>query len=286
MLVLSRVDARESDIWLNQTQTVSYGDVAAVVMLTWDIITTMPDEVDHVWSKRWTHVKAMYLVSRYSPWVFQLALLTLSINGSTGLFFTEDQCRKWMIMQAAMLQAIVTTVDVILVIRVYAMYNKDRILISCLIVLSIGEVAALCYVLAEIAPKLGFSAECFVISSPRLFIAYWITSLTFESILFILILAKFYLAVIQGWGHGRGMQQFIADGTWAYALIFATMLTNAIFYQYMHSPLAGICFTWLLSVLSFAGSRLILNPRRHDAYSRRVPSTADEVELGGTQGSC
>ncbi|OBZ76057.1 hypothetical protein A0H81_03313 [Grifola frondosa] len=34
-------------------------------------------------------------------------------------------------------------------------------------------------------------------------------------------------------------------------------------YQLNHSPLAGICFSWAMSVMSFAGSHLILNLRRY-----------------------
>ncbi|OCH88132.1 hypothetical protein OBBRIDRAFT_109255 [Obba rivulosa] len=271
---------------LNKTQTVSYGDVAAVVMLTWDIIVTMSDEVEHIWVKRWTAVKVMYLVSRYFPWTFQLALLTLSSNGSTGAFFTAEQCSKWVAMQAMMLQTIVTVVDIILIIRVYALYNKSRMLLTCIVILFAAEVTVLCYVLAEVVPKLRYNSTCFVISSPRLFIVYWITSLVFESILFLLVLGHFLLAVVHGWSQGRTVQQFISDGTWAYAVIFATMLVNAIFYDYVHSPLAGFYFTWLLSVLSFAGSRLILNPRRHDACGHRMPSTANDVDIGDVSALC
>ena len=76
----------------------------------------------------------MYLVARYLPWIVQLyvyiilalyhafecphrALLAINVNGTTGLTFTFDQCAAWQVVQGILLQVIVTTVDVILVIR-------------------------------------------------------------------------------------------------------------------------------------------------------------------------
>ena len=45
------------------------------------------------------------------------ALLAINVNGSTGLKFTPGQCGAWQIVQGALLQIIVTAVDVILVTR-------------------------------------------------------------------------------------------------------------------------------------------------------------------------
>ena len=47
---------------------------------------------------------------------------------------------------------------------------------------------------------------------------------------------------------GPIMQQFVADGTWAYALIFVVMLTNMMMYKLVHSSLTGICYTCVTSL--------------------------------------
>ncbi|CAL1697435.1 unnamed protein product [Somion occarium] len=225
-------------------------------------IVSQTQAVELIWRKQWTTAKGMYFASRYIPWMFELALLTINIDGTTGLFFTMSQCRKWMIVQAVTLQLIVTIVDVILMTRVYALFNRNRTLLWVLIVLFCGEISYMSYVLSYVTPKLTYNDDCFVTSSPPIFVSYWIVSLVFETFLFLLTLVKFFEALRRGWGHRPIMRQFISDGTWAYALIFATMSLNSMLYKFVHSPLAGICFTWLLSVLSIAGSRLVLNPRR------------------------
>ena len=90
-----------------------------------------------------------------------------------------------------------------------------------------------------------------------------ITSLVFETLLFVLSIHKFVGAVRQGWGRRPVMREFITDGTWAYTLIFSkvaffhsqllpsdstavTMFVNSMLYKLVKgSPLAGVCFTYV-----------------------------------------
>lgn len=120
------------------------------------------------------------------------------------------------------------------------------------------------------------------------------SSLVFETILFALTLRQFKLHNIKSLRSGDHVSQpiltvLIRDGTWVYAIIFGalcgfkarsyfyrgtvSMLINALMYQIIHTPLAGICysyvscglicsiedsltslvyFRWQLGVLSFA----------------------------------
>ncbi|KAH9910686.1 uncharacterized protein BXZ73DRAFT_83294 [Epithele typhae] len=211
------------------SRDLSYSEVACVAILTWDVLIMFSEEcaqVEHIWKRTWAPGKVLYLIARYLPWLVQLALLAINVNGTTGLFFTPAQCGQWQIVQGVLLQLIVTTVDVILITRVLALYNRNRILVYSLGALFLAELASLCYILAVVTPRLTYNDECYVTSSPPIFQYFWIISLAFETVLFVLTIGKFIDAVRQGWGKGPVMQQ------------------------------------WLLVVLSFAGSRLILNPRR------------------------
>jgi len=262
---------------LSQTRDVSRSEMAAVTVLTYDIIVTLADEVELIWKRNWTFTKTMYICARYIPWGFQLALIAINADGTTGLFFTHPECERWIAVQAVILQLIISTVDVVLMTRVYALYNRNMKLTAGLGILFCGEIAYMSYVLSVVSPRLTFNSDCFVTSSPKIFVSYWIVSLVFETILFVLTLYKFFLAVHDGWGKRPVMQQFVGDGTWAYSLIFVAMLINSLLYKVVHTPLAGICFTWLLSVLSFAGSRLILNPRKRTLTPLPTAIELDDV---------
>lgn len=245
-----------------KTQQVSHSEIASATWITYDIIISFGDEVEYIWKKQWTMAKVLYIFARYLPFAFQMALLALNVDGTTGLFWAKADCKQWTIVQAVILQVIITVVDIILMARVYALFERNRKLLIAMIVGYAAEIAYMSYVLSFVAPRLSFNDECFVIASPSLFTYYWVVSLAYETILFLLTLWKFAAAVKSGWGERPIMRQFVRDGTWAYTLIFVTMLINSMFYKFIHSAVAGICFTWLLSVLSFSGSRLILNPRK------------------------
>lgn len=105
--------------------------------------------------------------------------------------FTAAQCGAWQVVQGVLLQVIVTTVDVILITRgelqfvredlipvltqfiVYALYGRNRIILGIVGPLFVGEIAFLCYVLADVTPRLKYDDECFVTSSPSIFQYYW-----------------------------------------------------------------------------------------------------------------
>ncbi|KAI0058934.1 hypothetical protein BV25DRAFT_1172755 [Artomyces pyxidatus] len=245
------------------TQILSYGQVASTMLVSYDVLLTLSDEVKYIWrTKPWHLTSVLYLGARYLPCITELALLSINLNGVTGLERSRDTCRAWIYVQGVMLQLIVTVVDAVLLIRVRALYYDSKKLIAVLVVLFAVETVGLCIILGNVEPTISVDTHCFVTDVSVLLPVYWITSLAFETLLFSLTLLKFIAAVRAGWGRRPVMKQFVTDGTWAFALIFLTMLVNALLYPLAHTPLAGICFTWLLSVLSIAGSRLLLNPRR------------------------
>ncbi|KAI0058932.1 hypothetical protein BV25DRAFT_1918848 [Artomyces pyxidatus] len=240
----------------------AYFAVASAMLVSCDILLTLSDEAKYIWGKPWHLTSVLYLGARYLPCITQLTLLNINLNAVTGVEWSAGTCREWVYVQGVMLQLIVTAVDAVLLIRVRALYYDSKPLCAVLLALFVVEVIALCVILGNVEPTILVNTHCFVTEVSVLYSLYWIISLAFETLLFSLTLFKFAVAVRAGWGRRPVMKQFVTDGTWAFALIFLTMLVNALMFPLAHTPLAGICFTWLLSVLSIAGSRLLLNPRR------------------------
>lgn len=76
------------------------------------------------------------------------------------------------------------------------------------------------------------------------------------------------------------MQQFVADGTWAYTLIFIVMLVNMMMYKYIHSTITGICYTYvnLVHILCRSQLTLILDGcswSSHSRFVRRLVALSD-----------
>jgi len=117
-------------------------------------------------------------------------------------------------------------------------------------------------VLALSIPRMEFASDCLITHTPAIFTSYWILSPSFETVLFALTLVKFFTSISRRLGGQSIMYALVRDGTWAYAIIFVIMLMNTLMYHLVDNPLAGICFFWELSVMSFAGSHVLLNLRR------------------------
>ncbi|TFK49206.1 hypothetical protein OE88DRAFT_1633059, partial [Heliocybe sulcata] len=216
--------------------------VASVSLLTWDILVAFGDEVELIWTKQWSIAKVCYAIGRYLPWIAQLGLLW----ETTGLVYTPSQCRKWITMQAVVLQLLVSSVDIILMIRVYALYDRNHTLLCILSTIYAAVIGTLCYALSAILPQMVVDSHCASIAMPAANYFYWymnqLPSLSFETILFALTIYKFVQSRRQGWHRSPILHQFVRDGTWAFALIFAAMLAITLTYALMHSPLTGVCF--------------------------------------------
>ena len=93
--------------------------------------------------------------------------------------------------------------------------------------------------LVIIVPGVGFDATCTVIRSPPTLIIFaYAHSLlistiltlvlsraafvTFETVLFVLTLIKFLVALRSGWGRTPVVFLLVRDGTWAFILIFGS----------------------------------------------------------------
>jgi hypothetical protein len=128
-----------------------------------------------------------------------------------------------------------------------------------------------------------------------------IAFVSFETVLFVLTLIKFLVALRHGWGRTPVIHLLMRDGTWAFILIFGspassfliqpllicvqlvTLCVNAGFYLgAANSTISAIAFPWLISVESFAGARIVLN-----LHSLSLNASTDALgsSAGGTLSS-
>ncbi|KAI0777777.1 hypothetical protein BD413DRAFT_188667 [Trametes elegans] len=241
--------------------TTSRMGCAAIAFLVWDMLISFDREVEYIWRGPNGWVKWTFLLVRHVPYLLQGTVLTLvALVGHT---WRSSQCRAWIAYQLISIEVLVVVVEVLLIVRVYAMYNRNRAVLILVLSLFVGEIVAMCTILALSIPKISYTAGCLITSAPRIFPTYWTISLAFETTLFALTLLKFFTTVVASQLRKQSILYILVrDGTWAYAIIFAVMLLNTLMYQIEHNTLAGVFYFWEISVMSFAGSHVLLNLRR------------------------
>ncbi|KAH7903784.1 hypothetical protein BJ138DRAFT_1131240 [Hygrophoropsis aurantiaca] len=180
--------------FIRDTATARYCMLAATVLYVYDLVTTLDKEVDLVWTRSRSFLQVLYIINRY------VALFDCLFNSSVFLYqgtnLTNSLCENWLKFQSGAAIVIVTVVQTILVIRLWAMYGRNRwILISIttfgtlqLIANAIIMGKSINYASATAHPVPGF-VVC-ATALPPYFAACWIPILAFEITLLALMLVK------------------------------------------------------------------------------------------------
>ncbi|OCH95072.1 hypothetical protein OBBRIDRAFT_831179 [Obba rivulosa] len=267
---------------------------AAIAFSVYDTIINIADEVEHIWrSVFYIHtknvvvesrdrapnswVKWTYLFVRHFPYIAQVTIISLLGASHGGGDWTPESCRDMIAYQFTVMEVTTIAVEIILIMRVYVMFHSNKKLLAIILFLFLGEVASMLAVIGLSLPKLGFTPQCLIISTPSYFTSYWLISLTFETLLFILTLIKFFRTIRKNGSPGDFLTVLARDGTWAYAIIFVIMLLNTLMFDLIKNTLAGVCYFWELSVMSFAGSHMLLNIRRMAHKVDNPPTENDGV---------
>jgi len=278
MVSMSAQDiASDSDIVLTTRVAAS-----ATSFLIYDTILQMEDEVTYIWSQKNSYVKWAYMFIRHVPYLAQISIGALVADSLFDQAWNPDQCRRVIIYQFAVIEALTIAIEIVLILRINAMFNGNRIIIAMVLLLFFMEIFGMIAILAISIPKMQITSKCMVIYTPPIFTSYWIVSLSFETMLFGLTIIKFFTSVSRGLGRQSIMYILVRDGTWAFGVIFGVMLLNSLFYDLIHSPIDGLCFYWELSAISSVGSRVLLNLRRFAAQDSILD---DSISAAGNTSS-
>ncbi|KAF8558536.1 hypothetical protein OG21DRAFT_1068460 [Imleria badia] len=151
---------------LEQLQLNDYISLVIVTAVSYDYCHTFSQEVNYIWQRPWTWVSTLFLLVRYGGC---LSALSLALGGTSfipgplevrcspsvshqsfirtlqthGMIPVFDSCYivyllgnwTWSIFWAG--------ADMVMILRVYAMYNQSRIILALLLVIYMAEVVIL-----------------------------------------------------------------------------------------------------------------------------------------------
>lgn len=244
---------------LRGLQTCNYSAMGALAFTTWDIIITFDDEVREIWKKPWTHLKSLYLFLRLFSFSAQLLAVIVYMKLSAGLTLSHSGCRKWVVFQGVTSQILMIGVQVILILRVQALYNENKFFRRLLPTLFVSEIVVMSVLFTLKADEIQYGPHCVIIYFPVAAVGFFLSAMLLDTLLFVLTMAKFYQSLRDGWGQVPVISQFMTDGIWAFALPFIILIINACCMTLLNDALASIAYSWVIAIPGFAGYRLILN---------------------------
>ncbi|KAG9125921.1 hypothetical protein FRC07_005598 [Ceratobasidium sp. 392] len=231
--------------------------LASFTFLIYDLVLTLPAEMEHIWGTRWTFARVVFHANRL-----------LGVFGTTMLVFlsftTELSDQTYKPLRAG-----------VLIMRVWAMYGARpwllRILwfmyflliVPCLVLISI-RISSDQNILPNIAP--GIITGCRFRPLIYFNLSY-ITSFVFET-------TVFGMTVYKIWKMSRTplMKRLTRDGSYYYLFIFVTLLSMAASFAYppanflvsgsgiFLAAMSSMCSRMILSGLSYDDTVIIMVP--------------------------
>ncbi|KAF7333721.1 hypothetical protein MVEN_02328500 [Mycena venus] len=256
---------------LTDARTTNSMILAALSLVAYDHIITFQDEVELMWKSSIHTTNVIYLWNRY------FTLLALLIDTSVMLSpyksdaaYVSDNLRYFNT-EAVSSTLILATVDFILVLRVWLLFEKARWLLYVLVpmigleILTMGLVSHYTIYTTKVFWPLGWPLTgCYPLGLvPRYFTFYSLPVLVVSATMFALTVYKCGKTLLT---HGRAQMPiynlFLRDGVFWFVAIFMTFLPEVVIWAAARQSLAELMIAPGLAVTSIIGSRVLLNIKR------------------------
>jgi len=256
---------------------VSSGQVASLAFLIYEICITFDDEVNTIWCKpnnSW--IKWQFLFTRYFALAAQITGWSIESAIESNKLMSKNSLRNWYMCQVIIGSILMTAVEIILMARVFALYKKSFWIALLFAVLILGELTAVIIGIVLNKPGANFTPSTVLLSSPNSYTYFGVGAIVSQVTILGLTLLKYKVAVKHGWGKIPIMMLMVRDGTAAFfiLLIITTLTVVATSTQTQYAPLGN---SWLLSIVSCSGCRLIINMQNLPTRSETT-SGGDPIE--------
>ncbi|KDQ52720.1 hypothetical protein JAAARDRAFT_210403 [Jaapia argillacea MUCL 33604] len=260
--------------------TATAAHLSSITFLVWDILLTFDEEVAYIWPQpQWSPSKWLFLFTRYFSLACQIVLYLRSLGVFGTSHHSHHSCLWWLVFQSISLQALMTAIELILSIRVYALYAGSRHIRMFIVALFTFEFIMVIPCLSISLSRTRFAAGCTPIAtkSSMVFLAILaMTSLINQLVLFVLALYKSVKAIRMTQGKSRVATIVARDSLWVFFLITLILVLEGMLYQFLGPVMQTWMFTWVMSIFTFSSCRLVLNICRLGAARE---SSDDEVVL-------
>ncbi|KAJ7176931.1 hypothetical protein C8R46DRAFT_1346851 [Mycena filopes] len=237
-------------------------------ILVWDWLSCFPEEWRCIWkSKRaWSPVKILYCLVRY----YTLAVLVGEYLTDVWFFakWSELSCAKYVRILPGIAVPIDLSVELVLALRIYALYECSRkvgVFLGVLIAGFLGVMVAVPILAFDYTRLPSWPGPCIVtgkpsIAGPKFIIAFYAAPMTFDIIMTGMTVYK----VLDHTRQGRSsslLKRILRGGLFYFFAITSLNLLNVIFFVQPNELIAAINAPMSIQISSVLCCRLILNLR-------------------------
>jgi len=258
----------------------NYASVAFVAVLLYDIAITLGDEVEFVWKQRGLSVgKLLFFLNRYIPPIDLVILLQTYINSGVN----QGLCIPWFQIDNWLSVFSLAIVDIILLLRTWALWNKSRKMLAFLLLVflvsTLATISSVAYfsvtVVADPAfPKMFRPCEVGV-TNPNVLETVWASTILFDSTILISTIVKI-IPHFKAHTLTTLLKMIYQDGFLYFGVLFAISVSNLFVFALAPPELKLMLVTLQRTMFSLLCSRIVLNLR--GVLTRRLLVTGSEGE--------
>ncbi|RDX54644.1 hypothetical protein OH76DRAFT_985291 [Lentinus brumalis] len=186
--VTAAIAIRQSASWI----------IAAVAWLSWDWVMSMGDEMQLICrSNGW--FRWLYVFIRYVPLLGAIALFSLYVVEPK----TAVTCDTMALMEGLLVGGVIVGEKVVLLVRVYILFNRRRTVLRALlglfVVCTFATFIGMCFTAVQL--EYDDSRLCLITSGTDAMLLVWLTPMAFETVLFAMTMWKFWQSRREGLGN-------------------------------------------------------------------------------------
>ncbi|GLB40018.1 hypothetical protein LshimejAT787_0705280 [Lyophyllum shimeji] len=239
----------------------SCSSVAALSVLIWEGLINFEDEYEHIWHPPTGPAKRIYLFSRYCGICWQIVDAAAMLGPFSSFRTRPLMCALWHGSKLFTCISLLAALEIVLSIRLYALYGKSRsigIFLSIMLGtgLAVGltsHVRTMCIV--------HFNHACVVQKTPWDYVYFSVFCFMRHALLWMLTVHKRNLGRCHHSHRAPIVHLMLRDGAWIFAGISA-LLAAVIPTSFLIPVMAQTVFPWLPSLVSISTCRIILNMQR------------------------
>ncbi|KAF8989463.1 hypothetical protein BDQ17DRAFT_462146 [Cyathus striatus] len=250
--------------------------VAALVVLTWEWASAFPHELEWIWTRPITVVKCIYIYARYVGLVVQIVNCFYLFELFSTVPTPEHACRTWYIVLMFMGISLLLAIDFILMLRVYALYNKSTTVAIVMGTLGICQIILEILGIVRSMPHIPFDPICNSTDVPQELYYFVALEGLIQLVTWTLMFRRRVVLGSRSVGRIPLVELLVRDGTSVAVVTCAICFYNLP--RTLHTGTIGVhlIFVWPITFFSGATCRLVMN--MHCSELRPQP-TSTEINL-------
>ncbi|KAL1743206.1 hypothetical protein HDZ31DRAFT_65264 [Schizophyllum fasciatum] len=271
---------------LKDVRATRYVTAVGVVILLYDHLLTLKDEVDLVWKARLTIAQIFFLFLRYIPLV-GVIIQNIQLSGLVPMHLPDNFCKVYMDVATYFGAITMAISDFLVLLRLWVIWDRNRRLVACslvgYIVTQLANIACVTFAVVTMTPALAFSDDlrmC-VFTKDVHISSLWMPGLIFDVCIFIATVCN---ALQRPMSANSSMAKALYRDGFAYFLVLTSLRSTNLVLALV-APVSlkfvGVFFIWCASTVTT--SRFIFSIRRTSL--RECDSLTDDEETAAGRAS-